>query len=151
MTLPVAELAGLDRKAPAIIRRALSRVGDSGIPAQPAVAPPTANPFTETVDAYYELVNADGSLVPGQRVAAAIPLAEAAESASVPWSAITIDFNGGTWIYEKIGPQKYVRRRVTVHHTAGTDAALASGPAVGTTVVAHGAQELFGAETGFVK
>lgn len=54
-------------------------------------------------------------------------------------------------MYERIGPRRYVRRRVAVSHTAGTDAVLAGGPPVGTTVVTAGAQQLFGAETGFVK
>jgi hypothetical protein len=61
------------------------------------------------------------------------------------------DVHGGTWVYERIAPRQYARRRVVVSHTVGADAALASGPAVGTPVVTAGVQELFGAETGFVK
>jgi hypothetical protein len=40
---------------------------------------------------------------------------------------------------------------VLVRYTAGADAVLAGGPAAGAAVVVNGTQELFGAETGFIK
>jgi multidrug efflux pump subunit AcrA (membrane-fusion protein) len=114
-------------------------------------APPSANPLAATVDLFYELPNADGKLSPGQRLGASVPLADAAEGLTVPWSAVVFDIHGGTWVYAESGPRSYVRRRVAVSHTSGADAVLAGGPPAGTRVVAEGAQELFGAETGFVK
>ena len=90
-------------------------------------------------------------LHPGQRLGVTIPLADANESLTVPWSAVVFDVHGGTWVYAQTAPRTYARRRVVVRYTAGADAVLASGPAAGTRVVAHGGQELFGAETGFIK
>ena len=114
-------------------------------------APPSANPLAATVDAFYELPNADGKLTPGQRLGVTIPLADARESLTVPWTAVVFDVQGGTWVYAQTAPRTYARRRVVVGYTAGADAVLAAGPPAGTKVVALGAQELFGAETGFVK
>jgi membrane fusion protein, heavy metal efflux system len=64
---------------------------------------------------------------------------------------VVYDIHGGTWVYEQVGPRRYTRRRVVVGYTVGTDAVLASGPSAGAKVVTAGVQELFGAETGFVK
>jgi cobalt-zinc-cadmium efflux system membrane fusion protein len=64
---------------------------------------------------------------------------------------VVFDIHGGTWVYEQLGEYRYARRRVVIGHSVGADAVLASGPATGTNVVSAGAQELFGAETGFVK
>jgi hypothetical protein len=100
---------------------------------------------------YYELPNAEGKWAPGQRLAVTIPLVAAAERWTVPWSAIVLDTHGGTWVYEQIGPHRYTRRRVAVAWTVGTDAVLASELAPDVKIVTAGVQELFGAETGFVK
>jgi multidrug efflux pump subunit AcrA (membrane-fusion protein) len=103
------------------------------------------------VDVFYELPNSNGKLIPGQRLGVSIPLEDAPESLTVPWSALVFDVHGGTWVYEQVGPHRYARRRVTVSYTVGTDGVLANGPPAGTMVVTAGVQELFGAETGFVK
>ena len=114
-------------------------------------APPSANPLSATVDVFYEMANADGKLIPGQRLGVTVPLADARESLTVPWSAVVFDIHGGTWLYEQVGPRRYTRRRVVVGYTVGSEAVLASGPPAGAKVVTAGVQELFGAETGFVK
>ena len=73
------------------------------------------------------------------------------DSLVVPWSAVTHDVNGGTWVYENTSPQTFVRRRVQVRHVAGTEAVLESGPKVGTKVVSVAVAELFGTEFGIGK
>ena len=149
--LPVGDLDGIDRTEPAQVGKLSAPPGTRLPSAKPVVAPPSANPLAATVDLFFELPNADGKLHPGQRLGVTIPLADAKESLTVPWSAVLFDVHGGTWVYTQTGPRTYTRKRVVVLYTAGADAVLASGPAAGTRVVAHGGQELFGAETGFIK
>lgn len=149
--LPVGDLDGIDRTAQAQIGKLSGPPNTSQPSAKPVVAPPSANPLAATVDVFYELPNSDGTLTPGQRLGVTIPLADANESLTVPWSAVVFDVHGGTWVYTQTAPRTYVRTRVVVRYTVGADAILASGPAKGTKVVALGVQELFGAETGFIK
>lgn len=149
--LPVGDLDGIDRSEPARVGKLSAPPGASLTSAKPVLAPPSANVLNSTVDLYYELPNAAGKLTPGQRLGVTLPLADARECLTVPWSAAVFDVHGGTWVYEQTGPRRYVRRRVVVQYTFGSDAVLASGPKAGTRVVTAGAQELFGAETGFVK
>lgn len=149
--LPVGDLDRIDRTEPAQVGKLSAPPGTRSRSAQPVVAPPSGNPLAATVDIFYELSNADGKLTPGQRVGVTLTLADAKENLTVPWSAVVYDVHGGTWVYVQTAPRTYARRRVVVLSTAGADAVLASGPAAGTKVVTHGVQELFGAETGFIK
>lgn len=151
VALPVGDLDGINREEPARVGKLSAPPGTKLLTAKPAVAPPSANPLAATVDLFYELPNADGHLTPGQRLGVSIPLAESHESTVVPWSAIVFDVNGGTWIYVQTAPRTFARRRVTVQYTLGDDAVLSNGPAIGTQVVTAGVQQLFGAETGFIK
>lgn len=118
--------------------------------AVPVNAPPSANPLTATVDLFFALDNVR-RYAPGQRVVVAIPMQGEKESITVPWSSVIHDIYGGTWVYEHRAPQTYVRRRVQIRFVANDVAVLASGPAVGTKIVADGAAELFGTEVGFSK
>lgn len=149
--LPVGDIDGIDRTEPVQVGKLSAPPGTRLPSAKPVAAPPSANPLAATVDVFYELPNADGKLTPGQRLGVTIPLSDAKESLTVPWSAVLFDVNGGTWVYAQTAPRTYARKRVVVRYTAGADAVLATGPAQGANVVAHGGQELFGAETGFIK
>lgn len=149
--VPVGDLDALDRTGPAQVGKLSAPPGTPVTPAKPVAAPPSANPLSATVDLVYELPNAGGGLIPGQRLGVTVPLTDAAESPTVPWSAVVFDVHGGTWVFEQTAPRTFVRRRVVVRSTAGPDAVLATGPAAGTKVVTEGVQQLFGAETGFIK
>lgn len=149
--LPVGDLEDIDRSESARVGKLSARPGTGLTSAKPVLAPPSANVLNSTVDLYYELPNPAGKLTPGQRLGVTLPLADARESLTVPWSAVVFDVHGGTWVYEQTGPRRHVRRRVVVQYTVGPDAVLSSGPKAGTRVVTAGVQELFGAETGFVK
>jgi RND family efflux transporter MFP subunit len=151
VALPVGEVDGINREEPAQVGKLSAPPGTKLTNAKPAVAPPSANPLSATVDLFYELPNADGRFTPGQRLGVSIPLAESQESSVVPWSAIVFDVNGGTWVYVRTASRTFARRRVTVQYTLGEDAVISSGPPVGAQVVTAGVQELFGAETGFIK
>lgn len=149
--LPVGDIDSIARGSAAQVGKLSAPPGTRLPSAKPVAAPPSANALAATVDVFYELPNPEGKLIPGQRLGVTIPLADARESLTVPWSSVVFDIDGGTWVYEQIGPRRYTRRRVVVGYTFGTDAVLASGPPVGAKVVTAGVQELFGAETGFVK
>lgn len=149
--LPVGDMDSIDRKLPAQVGKLSLNNGSVLTAATPVTAPPSANPLSATIDVYYELANPNGKFIPGQRIGVTLPLADSENSLTVPWAAVVFDINGGTWVFEQLGPGRYFRRRVVVKHTSGTDAVLASGPPISTKIVTAGAQELFGAETGFVK
>ena len=151
VALPVADLDAVDRNEAARVGRLSAPPETPLLSAKPAVAPPSANPLTATVDLFYELANGDGKLTPGQRLAVTLPLTDAKVGLTVPWSAVVFDVNGGTWVYERTDSRRYVRRRVVVSYTFGTDAVLTGGPAAGVGIVTRGTQQLFGAETGFGK
>ncbi|MBX6313664.1 MAG: efflux RND transporter periplasmic adaptor subunit, partial [Isosphaeraceae bacterium] len=116
--------------------------------ANPVPAPPTGDPLAATVDLFYEVENRDGSFRPGQRVGVTLPLRGERADLVVPRSALLRDFDGGAWVYEKIAPHKYARRRVRIDRIVGPLAALSAGPKPGTEVVAEGAAEVFGTEFG---
>ena len=67
---------------------------------------------------------------------------------SVPYSAVFYTSDGATWAY--VSPEEFVfvRERIVVDRIHGDVAVLTDGPRPGTTVVAIGAAELYGAETG---
>lgn len=147
----VGDLAEVAATADAGIGDLAMRPGSAQRWAKPIHAPPTANAMVGTVDLYYELDNRDESYWPGQRVGAALTLKSEAESLTVPWSAVIQDIHGGSWVYEQTGDGTYVRRRVAVEYVVDDTAVLAFGPPPGRQVVAAGAAELFGTETGFTK
>lgn len=119
--------------------------------AKPVDAPPSANANAGTVDAYYEVDNSHGRLIPGERVGVVVPLVNEATSLTLPWSAVIHDIHGGTWVYEAIAERTYSRRRVVVRFVRDSIAVLDHGPGVGAKVVTAGASELFGTEIGFSK
>lgn len=125
--------------------------GGKRVALAPVAAPPSANALAGTVDLYFLLDNPQRTYRPGERVGVEIPLTGPSETLTVPWSAVLHDINGGTWIYEALGDQKFVRRRVQVRHIDRETAVLATGPKPGAKVVSVGAVELFGTEVGFAK
>jgi membrane fusion protein, heavy metal efflux system len=149
--LPVGDLDAVNRTEPAQVGKLSAPPGTKLQTAKPVTAPPSANPVSATVDVFYEMPNTDGKLIPGQRLGVTLPLADAKESLALPWAAVVFDIHGGTWVYEQLGPHRYIRRRVVVEYTVGNDAVLASGPSEKARVVSAGAQQLFGVETGFMK
>ena len=122
-----------------------------GRPARPVAAPPSANPNAATVDLFYEMINDGGELRPGHKVVVTLPLKGQEECLVIPWAAVLFDIHGSSWVYERIAPHTFVRRRAEVEFVSGSDAVLAAGPEPGTEVVTDGSAELFGTEFGFGK
>ena len=138
------EAGGVQQQSPASVATL------SGQPlgqALPISAPPSADPLSATVDFYYQLP-AGANAKPGEKLTVAIPGRQSRQWLHVPWSAVVFDINGGAWIYEKAAEHRYVRRRVSLDHTANNVAYLASGPAAGTQIVIDGVAELWGTEFG---
>ncbi len=153
--LPVGDLESVDRAAVAQVGRLSAGAEKAPATAKPIPAPPSANPLAGTVDAFYEVPNADRKLSPGQRLGVTIPRGDPEASRTVPWSAVVVDVHGGTWVYERVAPRTYARRRAVVAYTVGADAVLKDESpkelAAGAMVVTKGVEELWGAETGFIK
>ena len=68
--------------------------------------------------------------------------------ATIPYSAVLYDDNGGTWAYTSPSGLVFVREPITVDRIDGDTAYLAGGPASGVRVVTVGAAELWGIELG---
>lgn len=116
--------------------------------AQRVAWPGTADPRSATVDLYFELANPDAALRPGQRVMVEMAGAAARETTVVPFAAVLFDIYGGAWVYERIAPQQYARRRITIRDVIGNMAIIDDALPIGAQVVTAGAAELFGTEFG---
>jgi hypothetical protein len=141
----VGDLGSIDQKQEAKIHNLGESHGSPILSAKPVAAPLTANANAATADLYFQLPSA-AAFRPGQRVGVTLSLLGAEESLVLPNSAIVRDIHGSEWVYENIGPQKFVRRRVEVRFVKGSQAVLALGPAQGAPVVITGAAELFATE-----
>jgi RND family efflux transporter MFP subunit len=147
----VGDLESISESDPAEVGNLNRRSGARSWPATPVEAPPSANPQASTVDRYYALDNGEADLTPGERVGVTVPLKAYGDSLTVPAGAVIFDIHGDTWVYRRLAPRTYKRERVQLRHVVDGVAVLASGPPVDADVVTAGAQELFGAETGFSK
>jgi len=67
---------------------------------------------------------------------------------AVPYSSVLYDSKGNSFVYTVSGPLSYVRAPITIDYVEGDQAILTDGPSSGTEIVALGAVELYGAETG---
>ena len=109
-------------------------------------APPAADPLTGNVDLVYLCDNTSRVYRPGQRVWLRLPHKTKGPSLSVPHSAVLIDMNGGRWVYQKLAPGHYTRRRVEVIGMHGRLVVIGRGLEADAEVVTVGAPELFGTE-----
>jgi RND family efflux transporter MFP subunit len=109
--------------------------------------PPQADPSAATVDLHFELPSGGPFVVrPGERLSVRLPLRSTERALTVPQSAVVYDIHGGTWVYERLAPQRYARRRVELAGPAGTDVIVSRGLSEGVTIVTVGAAELYGTE-----
>ncbi|MCC9601930.1 efflux RND transporter periplasmic adaptor subunit [Stieleria sp. JC731] len=141
------QLDEFDFGKPATLRP-LSKRDVTETPLHRIEAPPTADPLTSTVDIYFELQNAEGSYMPGQRVTVDLPMKTDEESLVIPRAAVLRDIHGIGWVYIRSGEHQFERARVSVQFNTDELAVLRSGPDEGKEVVVDGAAELFGTEFG---
>ena len=136
----------IDQTQPASV----TRLGEAKalMRAVPVTAPLRADPAAASVELYYALPPAKGSLRPGERVLVELPLVGTEKGLVVPEAAVLYDINGATWVYEDLGKNAYARRRIEIARHAGEKAVVSRGIGEGAKVVTAGAPELFGTEFG---
>ena len=145
--VPTEDLNSIDQLAEAKVEPSSAA---SNLMAAPINAPLTADPLTNSSHLYYIVENANFALHPAQRVSVLLKTQSKATSAlTLPWSAVVIDIYGGNWIYTQQSKNSYERQRVFLDHVNGNQAVISEGPPEGSKIVANGALELFGVETGF--
>lgn len=137
--------ADLARVDPAAAAQVETLGGAESFEASPALAPPTADAAAGTVDRYYTLP-AGAALSLGERVLVRLALREPTRGLRVPAGAVVYDAQGGAWVYVAAGEHAYRRTRIDVVRAVAGGVAFGAGPALGTSVVAVGAADLFGTE-----
>jgi RND family efflux transporter MFP subunit len=140
------DVAAVDETQPAVVRRL--GASDAPVRATRVAAPLQGDPVAASVDLYYALSGASNRFRPGERVLAELPLRSTETGLVVPDTAVLYDIHGATWVYEDVGGNAYVRRRVEIARHAGDTAVVRRGLAEGNRVVTAGAAELFGTEFG---
>lgn len=136
--IPQAEADEIERGQPATV---------GNLRAEPVRGAPTGDQLTSSLDLYFQLDRS--GLNPDQRVEVSLPLQNAGEHLVLPTAAILYDIHGGSWVYVRAKSHQFQRHRVLVDYTTDQGlAVLSKGPALGTSVVVHGAAELFGVEFG---
>lgn len=110
--------------------------------------PPTVNPQAISTDLFFELSNHDNKFQVGQKVSVTLTQQGTQSSLTIPLSAIVYDIDGGTWVYQKVAPHTYARKRVLVSRVVKGQAVLAKGMETNAPIVSVGAAELFGSEFG---
>ncbi|MBK6489210.1 MAG: efflux RND transporter periplasmic adaptor subunit [Gemmatimonadetes bacterium] len=145
----VGDLSRLDTRGRAAITRLGASPDAAFMTGVPVVAPPSADAVSASADLYYAVANPGAVLRPGERVQVAVPLqVQGAEVLTVPWASVVFDYSGGTWVYERVAPRQYVRRRISLGEVSGAWAEVRGGLAAGAVVVTDGAAELLGTEFG---
>ncbi len=126
-----------------------SREGaEASVMAQPSKLPPTTEAARASSSLFYLVEGTKHWLPPGQRVRVELPLAgSGARHKVVPYGAVLYDAKGRSWVYTNPEPLVFVRQKIEIQNIEGDQAALSSGPAVGTAIVTVGAMMLYGAET----
>jgi len=142
------EAAEIDAKREARVGGISGRANEPSLRALPVSRPPAARSSSPAIDFFYELRDADGALRLGQRVGVTLPLRSAEPAVVVPWSAVVYDADGGSWVYERVAPNTYARRRVQIAAVVGAEVALHGDALAGREIASVGVAELFGAEFG---
>jgi hypothetical protein len=144
VALHESDLSKVDRGQPAVIRPL--EEGAAGWMGQVVDAP---DPKEATTALYCVIDTDQTAFVAEQRVFVEVSMASSgATQKIVPYAAVLYDLNGEAWVFTNPGPLVYVRAPITVDYIEGELAVLSEGPPTGIEVVAAGASELYGAETG---
>ncbi|MEO6445327.1 MAG: efflux RND transporter periplasmic adaptor subunit [Gemmatimonadaceae bacterium] len=145
----VGDLSRLDARATAAVHRLGATATAAALTATHVTAPPNANAASASSDLYYVVAKAGHGLRPGERVQVSVPeRGQGSAVLTVPWAAVVFDHDGGTWVYERVAPRQYTRRRVAIGTVSGGWAEVRSGIGPGAAVVTDGAAELWGTEFG---
>jgi hypothetical protein len=141
------EASEIDAQREASVGGVSGRANEPSLTALPVRGAPLGRSASPAIDFFYEVKGARALRI-GQQVGVALPLRGAADALVVPWSALLYDAEGGSWVYERVAPNTYARRRVQIESVAGAEAAISGAALEGKEIVSAGAAELFGAEFG---
>ncbi len=97
----------------------------------------------ELIDRAKERIGLDLTTVQGAQNGAGIPA-----KLTIPYQSLIYWADGTTWVYGVLENGYYTRMPVAVDYIEGDWVALKDGPSIGTEIVAFGAAELFGVDTG---
>ena len=147
----IGELDKIDLQKDANVMPLGENQGKKFIQAIPVQGPPLSDARSASADLYFEISNSERLFRIGQKVSVSLLRKAPEESLVIPWSAILYDMNGGIWVYVKVSPQVYSRRRVEVSHIVDDFVVLIRGVNAGDQVVTAGAAEIFGTEFGVGK
>jgi cobalt-zinc-cadmium efflux system membrane fusion protein len=144
----VGDLAKIDIQKDVAVKPLGTDQNSSFFKAKPVQGPLLSDANSASADLFYEISNNNKLFRIGQKVSVSLILKSSEKSLIVPWPAILYDIYGGNWVYTKIAPHVYSRRRVEVSHIVDEFAVLTRGVKVGDEVVVAGAAEIFGTEFG---
>ena len=147
----VGDLDKIDLQKDAAVIPLGENQGETFIHANPVQGPPLSDASSASADLFFEIPNNGRLFRIGQKVRVSLLRKAPEESLVIPWSAILYDMNGGIWVYVKVSPQVYSRRRVEVSHIVDDLVVLTRGVNAGDEVVTAGAVEIFGTEFGVGK
>lgn len=148
--IPAGDLNSIDQQAEAKIQPLSATSDASALVVKTIKGPQTADSLTSSVHLYYTISNEQSLWRPMQRVSVSINTqSKSIHALTLPWSAVVFDIYGGSWVYTQQSQHQYARKRVFLDHVRGNQAIISEGPPEGSSVVVHGALELFGVETGF--
>ena len=116
------------------------------MPATPTGIPQPTEDGRRTVDLFYEVANEDGKLRPGEAVSVELPTGKTAKQIVVPKSAILWDGMANAWVYVEEEENIFRRQRIQIGPTVGDVAVVEHGLSDGQSVVAVGAEALYGEE-----
>lgn len=136
-SIPVSgQLVGQSATSPGHI--VLSALGAQRIGVRTAVARPVPTPPPVVTT----------TIVHGVKTTTSSPARAPAARVIIPYSAVIYDPSGKTYAFTTTAPLTFVEVPITVDHISGGEAFLARGPKPGAKVVAVGAEELYGVQTG---
>jgi RND family efflux transporter MFP subunit len=147
----VGDLAKIDIQKDVAVKPLGTDQNSSFFKAKPVQGPLLSDANSASADLFYEISNNNKLFRIGQKVSVSLILKSSEKSLIVPWPAILYDIYGGNWVYTKIAPHVYSRRRVEVSHIVNEFAVLTRGVKVGDEVVVAGVAEIFGTEFGVGK
>ncbi len=117
---------------------------DVRLAAQPVDAPQPTLDDRRSVDRYYEMPNASGTLRVGQAVRVLLPTGRPTERIVLPRSAVLWDGMGAAWVYVQTGPHAFRRSRIELGPILQDGVVVSRGLDPGAKVVVTGAEALYG-------
>lgn len=147
----VGDLSKIDHEKGASVKPLGMDLRSKSFEAKPVQGPPLSDARSASADLFFEISNADNIFRIGQKVTVSLHQKVAEESLVVPESALLYDIHGGNWIYIKIAPHVYARRRVEISHIVDNIVVLSRGLKEGENVVIAGVAEIYGTEFGVGK